>query len=431
MPAEEPSSQSQGNERPKANTSRKPSAPTGVETTNKEVERARRQKEERKATDSTVVEEERMFRKDLQAFVDAETHKDPEMNLKLTFRPIIGGRQVPLFRIWQAITSPRFGGYDVVEAKNLWPLVAEELNFNRFRDHAAPKQLKTCYEDMLLAEFEDFKGLVKFVNEDITESQEDRMIESQLRREAEEVDRKHIETSKSTIRSREESLESFGQAQRLPSSGPKRGIDWDMPQDDQMTSKRPRVDKWKGKEPEIPSTPEEVLRKTQHAKLPSQHTPRRQYSSPLARESEEEELLKTPSRKPKSGFTSRVGKSTSTLPAEDDTAAQAASELQDEEVERVVNEYVAKGYAASVVAEALEATTMETGDLHQVIKSIQSGRGIPSNIQGVWTAGDDEALVTPRGLAYKRILTKHGQDRVGRRQQFKEDQRDDSDVFEA
>lgn len=58
-----------------------------------------------------------------------------------------------------------------------------------------------------------------------------------------------------------------------------------------------------------------------------------------------------------------------------------------------VDHYQSMGYPHDIVIKALEATTLTPGGpAAHAMEFLRSGRGLPTNYEGVWTDGDDAAL---------------------------------------
>ncbi|KAI9151792.1 Telomeric repeat-binding factor 2-interacting protein [Paramyrothecium foliicola] len=112
-----------------------------------------------------------------------------------------------------------------------------------------------------------------------------------------------------------------------------------------------------------------------------------------------------------------------------------------DEISRWVEHYEALGYSNRVVVEALKRTTMIPGGLAGIVmQSLQEGKGIPQNHEGIWEDKDDRRLRLAMSLdldaepqdaqqaqqlkrakeAYRRVLQKHGGAKVQLRKQFLE-----------
>ncbi len=136
-------------------------------------------------------EDEELFKEDLSAM--AEDH-----GLQVNFEPIICGRKVPLFRLWQVVNSD-FGGYDKVLGGGLWPKVARKVNFNEFMHADAAEAIKSAYE-AILPKFEEEREPF------LADLQEEAMIKAQLRATANrDIDQeRHIEEELETHPEEEE-----------------------------------------------------------------------------------------------------------------------------------------------------------------------------------------------------------------------------------
>ncbi|RFU29930.1 hypothetical protein B7463_g6406, partial [Scytalidium lignicola] len=322
------------------------------------------------AADTSLYDED-VFKIELSEFAQ-------EMDFEVNFNPNICGRGIPLFRIWQVVRSREFGGFNNVEKKNLWASVCKKLKFHQWRDRDAPTLLKDCC----------FQNLVDF----------------------EDAKMQYLELSHAEMQDEDADLEISA------SSTKKRRLDTNN-----EPNKRQRINKGKGKEREIPSTPEQgdtnpdnVIQLEEDDEGDSfVDSKRRQMVnnrpiSKLARPRDPEtQDFSFPGSDP------FIIEDSFMVPSEDDSQQQA------EELEDYIHRFIALGYKQEVVIMALEATTMETGDAGIVMEALINGEGIPQNMQGVWTEEDDEALDAPEDSDdFQRILEKHGMDIVATRQRY-------------
>jgi len=132
------------------------------------------QKRAKRAADPTTTNE-KLFRHHLSILAES-------FELVVDFEPTICGRIMPLFKLWQVVQSEEFGGFDEVDGRNLWPQVARKLNYNDWQHSSAAADLKDCYSE-ILADFEEVREEDREEN-GLTESQEEALIESQLRQTA-------------------------------------------------------------------------------------------------------------------------------------------------------------------------------------------------------------------------------------------------------
>lgn len=58
----------------------------------------------------------------------------------------------------------------------------------------------------------------------------------------------------------------------------------------------------------------------------------------------------------------------------------------------VIENFIRLGYDEETVLDALAATTNDVEVATQVMDNIKDGKGIPTNLAGVWTSRDDKAL---------------------------------------
>ncbi|PBP27703.1 hypothetical protein BUE80_DR001304 [Diplocarpon rosae] len=99
------------------------------------------------------------------------------LGLEVEFEPVICDRKVSLFELWQVVKSPDFGGFDEVTGQELWWKVASELQFEP--NTSAANDLKICYSE-ILADFETIREEF-FDKVESSGSHDEAMIEDQLR----------------------------------------------------------------------------------------------------------------------------------------------------------------------------------------------------------------------------------------------------------
>jgi hypothetical protein len=494
--------------------------------------------------DPTLVDE-RLFEAKMRELAD-------KLDLELDLIPVICGKRLALFRLWQVVMSDKFGGFDEVNGRGLWPRVAKALDFNDFKHKGAAQDLRDCYSELLI-DFEELRDAYREENPDLTDSQEadtSQLIENQLMRtaaretqnveleliiaaqddfhreqqkfqleldkaaeegyEREEEWRRDQQNFESELdKAAEEAYEreeeyhrdedNFQKKFRLEllnaeneedededddldqptSSAPrhistpsgKRSFNTDRASNGKSYNKRQRIDKGKGKEVEIPSTPEEVLNGNQVPRRPHGPSP---LKPPAALETEmnlisdEDDAssnllfvgsshqpgLSRPPSKPQRHLepetqdfhfpppepgqpNTYISLSSSPTPqskppprprvasAEESTQSQTESERKADELQAFFDRFIALGYQDDIIVEALEATTMETGEAPHVMEHLTQGHGIPEDVEGVWTSWDDDALATGEGsVEFERVVRKHGLRRVGLRRRFLEDARE-------
>ncbi|KAH7346285.1 hypothetical protein BKA65DRAFT_274014 [Rhexocercosporidium sp. MPI-PUGE-AT-0058] len=209
-----------------------------------------------------------------------------ELELDVDPNPVIRGKTISLFALWQVVRSDEFGGYEDVTGRRLWGKVARKLDFDRSIEREAGIDLQACYSEILC----DLENAEKELRggEDIRSSQEAELIADQLRQTAqqpESLDKEEEQYSsegdheslnvkvddEELLREREENdddLDSFQISPYRPQpsslSAGKRSLSSDRRRSDLPYNKRQRINKGKGKELlEIPSTPEDIIKNTQ------------------------------------------------------------------------------------------------------------------------------------------------------------------------
>jgi hypothetical protein len=407
------------------------------------------------------------------------------LELVVDLEPVISGRKIPLFKLWQVVQSEEIGGFDEANGRNLWPQVARKLNFNDWRHPQAGDELKDCYSE-ILADFEQVRGEHRKENS-LTESQEEAMIKSQLRQTAaretqatgaEEEDEEDDEVVEEEEEDEDDLDLPQSSPQIMPSSSSKRSFGADRTNQPISYNKRQRIDKGKGKELEIPPTPEDLINSNQNIRPFHQPSPLKYFpphEPDLYEESSEEESSIKPINflkpKPKSSSQPRIlepetqdfhfppeldhdeknswaevspspppqsqyqhssnGMSNAAThgtahSTQYDSSTQSQTESQHaEKIQEFVDHHVALGIPQEIVVDALSATTMETANASPVMEDLLNGDGIPENIAGVWTTWDDDALEAEvQSSEYKALIKKHGIKRIGARRRFLRDLRE-------
>lgn len=212
--------------------------------------------------------DEATFKKDVTYLADG-------FNIEVNFNPIISGRKLPLIRLWELVESQEFGGYDRVDGTKSWHKVAKRLNFNEFKHPHAAAELKDCFGE-ILADYEyavnrseDVDNFEEVVS--LTASQEEALLNEQLHGTA--APETNILEQAEPLEEDEEDddLEGPQSTPKQPSFSTKRSFDSALPKP--LPHKRQRIDKGKGKEPEIPSTPEDVINGKQFYRPTIQSSP--------------------------------------------------------------------------------------------------------------------------------------------------------------
>lgn len=67
-----------------------------------------------------------------------------------------------------------------------------------------------------------------------------------------------------------------------------------------------------------------------------------------------------------------------------------------------------KAQSPAQVIEALRCASMDTYLADKVLGSLAAGKGIPSDMPGVWTAEDDRCIEGKDARSIERVLKKHG-----------------------
>ncbi|RDW85485.1 hypothetical protein BP5796_03810 [Coleophoma crateriformis] len=379
---------------------------------------------------------------------------------EVNFTPLISGRKISLFRLWQTVASEEFNGFDQVESLGQWPKVAGKLNFNNFQHSNAAHELKNCYETMLV-DFEEFRERFKskfswYKEPSLTSSQENSLIQTQLMQTANQEN--DIEGVRADDQEdNDDDLDNPQGMQIAQSNSKKRRAGQESPTpSSRLHNKRQRMNKGKGKELEIPSTPEESysFQDTGSKQKRSATEPARSLNSEVITVSssvspsssklgdEHEQVL------PQSLSLNR--RSRATLPLvepetqdfrfandehedpdtpsrrehaigdlAEDSSTQSQTESQKAlETQSFIEYWMGLGYAEEIVIQALVATSMETGSVGLFLEQLANGTGLPEDMESVWTKADDEALIHGSATDYRRLVSKHGSKRLATRRKF-------------
>ncbi|KAF7919124.1 uncharacterized protein EAE98_009444 [Botrytis deweyae] len=388
------------------------------------------------------------------------------------FNPRIRGKQISLFRLWQIVIV--FGGFEMINAESRWQEVADRLSFPIANRSKAAQDLKSCYDE-ILSEFErvvteeesDPQSILMFAA-----SQDETLIASQL---ADTITRSVQRPS-----DHERDVEDDDEVIELPPlknskqfstmSTKKRAIDSDglsnLSESSSINSKRKakrvRADKGKGKEVEIPSTPEHIFNATQ----PPRHISPLKYqinendnggsSEDDSDREARERILRIQQKKPRELIRKASAKTLTIEPetqdfyypdidnqsptvsptpvrrkrtpgpiidlsrdssAESEAEAEAEADSQDI-VDIEFAKYIDLGYSQDIIYDALMASTYDFDIASPVMNQLQMGHGIPDDLAGVWTKRDDDALERRKGKEYERVREKHGDERIHARVKF-------------
>lgn len=421
--------------------------------------------EQRPYTNS-LLKEEAYFTHTLKEFSEALGFEPDDLN----FYPVVCGKEISIFKLWQIVML--FGGFAKTNADSRWQEVADRLSFPIVNRAKAAKDLKSCYEE-ILSELETAVDEAQndTENPEFTTSQEEVMIASQL----EATILRSVQRSSD----HEDGIEDNDEVSKLPpprtkpkqqftTPTKKRTIDSDGLSNRTGSSvtkheiKRRKVQKGKGKEVEIPSTPEHIFNATQPPI--SHHTAPPKY--PFDENSEDddrearERIRRIQKRKPEgsSGKPSAkdpllepetqdfhypdIGKEASIAsptPAPKNRAAKDIIDLtqdsttesetepepepdSESDSEDSINAEFAKyldlGYSREIIAEALIASTYVYDVASVIMEQLKMGHDIPDNMEGAWTKRDDDALLKGTGPEYERIREKHGDARIAARKKF-------------
>ena len=99
-----------------------------------------------------------------------------------------------------------------------------------------------------------------------------------------------------------------------------------------------------------------------------------------------------------------------------ESAHDSQTELSD--MDKWIREMVEEGHDWDLVVEAMRVTCFDTDLVLQILPSLESGEGVPQDVQGVWTEEDDEQLEGGDGRCLKRLDRKHGWTLMDERMDF-------------
>ena len=93
-----------------------------------------------------------------------------------------------------------------------------------------------------------------------------------------------------------------------------------------------------------------------------------------------------------------------------------------------IREMEEAGHQWNLIADALRATSFDTGLVLQILPGLESGHGIPRDMKGVWTDEDDEDLEGTDARRLQRLTAKHGWKLMDERRMLLQDWREGSDL---
>jgi telomeric repeat-binding factor 2-interacting protein 1 len=99
------------------------------------------------------------------------------------------------------------------------------------------------------------------------------------------------------------------------------------------------------------------------------------------------------------------------------------------DIETWIDQRVARGAKEWHVLNALHCASMDPERADKVLEYLTAGKGIPSDMPGVWTAEDDECVQAMEHSRVQRALTKHGAQAYQERWEFLNMARD-SEIIE-
>jgi len=378
-----------------------------------------------------------------------------ELDLEVNFKPVICGKRIPLFRLWQVVRAD-CGGVDEVEGRNLWPRVARSLNISGSQ---SLEELRSCY-NIILPDVE----VTREEFWEMTDSQEQAMIESQLRKTAEQQ-ADNMETQISDDDVSDEDHPESDLDPLLPSRqtlvSPSRSNKRSSPTEDghgftEETSHNKRQRLNESKEKEISSTPEDRIYSKVRRHLPERSPSRAPVVSPILGENKEgespkiffresdllgqESIQKHPmySVEPETQDFQipieneegeRAGTNTiNSFPSdpylarraqqdsEGDSSSQSETESKNEpEILAFVRRCIDNGHTKENIKKCMYATMWDIPMAEEVIEGLKQGLGIPEHVSGVWTSADDQNLFPQSGRHFKAVQKKHGKEKVNAR----------------
>lgn len=291
------------------------------------------------------------------------------------------------FELWDLATA--INSQKVPAEEIDWDKVAEELGYNWVVNRDISRTIQLCYEENLM---EFLESLDEFTPSD----------------EAEET--QGTANSSSKVAAPSTSPQPY-----VPSSPPSRFLPGKRALDSEsefpLGGKRRKL----GKDTEIPSTPESVLKAT--GRLINRRTPTLQArqstmdvtpsqqlqdewtnTTPIPLRLEDANAKNPPSHHDEEQFISKKPIRRS-LPAafKRDSPPKKARQPEpannDDDISHWIGFYESLGYSHDIVIKALVATSMRTGGAAaQTMESLKQKQGLPTHMEGVWTQRDDNSL---------------------------------------
>jgi len=111
----------------------------------------------------------------------------------------------------------------------------------------------------------------------------------------------------------------------------------------------------------------------------------------------------------------------STTAAVPKTDNQTNSNSDTSELRAWIQTHLQRNIPLNLITQALKSTTMDPILAKNVLDNLVEGRGIPSDMAGVWTEQDDEDLRGNDGRRVKRVTEKHGTEAFEERWEFLEE----------
>ncbi|KAL9094884.1 MAG: hypothetical protein Q9165_002833 [Trypethelium subeluteriae] len=133
---------------------------------------------------------------------------------------------------------------------------------------------------------------------------------------------------------------------------------------------------------------------------------------------EDDTLNEADLRMPSPETSSKKSAPSSSLPVISSSQEQERNQSEMTELREWIRDLVESGHIYDQVVRALQATCLDTGLALQILPRLESGKGIPEGMKGVWTAQDDEHLEGSDARLLKRLDKKHGDNLVMERMKF-------------